>query len=213
LRERAGTAAEALVLRRAESLEALLDECSLFMHWPLAELPEEQREMIRKVRERRDTLTGRKVLVVDDDVRNIFALSTILEGRSMRVVSANNGRDAIRLIDETPDLDLVLLDIMMPELDGYETLRRIRANERRANGSGANGSGAIGSAAIGSGASAAPANGSRGSSGHTIPVIALTAKAMSGDREKCLEAGASDYVAKPVDSQQILELLRVWLHR
>jgi CheY-like chemotaxis protein len=127
---------------------------------------------------KRDVLSGKSILIVDDDVRNIFALSSLLERHNMRVVSAQTGRDALQLIDETGNLSLVLLDIMMPELDGFETMRRMRTNLR-----------------------------------FDRPIIALTAKAMTGDREKCIEAGASDYIAKPVDSEQLLSLLSVWLDR
>jgi CheY-like chemotaxis protein len=116
---------------------------------------------------------------VDDDARNIFALSIVLENQQMEVLSAMNGRQAIQLIEDTPDLSMVLMDIMMPEMDGYQTMREIRKNP----------------------------------SFRTLPIIALTAKAMKGDREKCLEAGASDYIAKPVNTDQLLSLLRVWLHR
>jgi CheY-like chemotaxis protein len=119
------------------------------------------------------------VLVVDDDARNIFALTTILENQEMDVLSATNGRQAIEMIKATPDLGVVLMDIMMPEMDGYETMREIRKDPRL----------------------------------RTMPILALTAKAMKGDREKCLEAGASDYVAKPVNTDQLLSLLRVWLYR
>jgi CheY-like chemotaxis protein len=124
-------------------------------------------------------LRGRRVLVVDDDVRNIFALNSLLERHNMHVLSASNGEDAIRQIENTEHLSLVLMDIMMPEMDGYETMRRIRSDTRF----------------------------------RQLPIIALTAKAMKGDREKCLEAGASDYVAKPVNSDQLLSLVRMWLHR
>jgi CheY-like chemotaxis protein len=117
--------------------------------------------------------------VVDDDARNIFALTSLLENHDMEVVTATNGRQAIQLIDQTPDLSVVLMDIMMPEMDGYETMREIRKK---------------------------PAF-------RTLPILALTAKAMKGDREKCLEAGASDYIAKPVNTEQLLSLLRVWLYR
>jgi CheY-like chemotaxis protein len=119
------------------------------------------------------------VLVVDDDVRNIFALSAVLEDHEMHVVSADNGRDAIRILNEQRDVDVVLMDIMMPEMDGYETMQVIRQN----------------------------------SSFRRLPIIALTAKAMKGDREKCLEAGASEYLAKPVNTEQLLSALRMWLHR
>jgi CheY-like chemotaxis protein len=119
------------------------------------------------------------VLVVDDDARNIFALTTILEHQGMDVVSATNGRQAIEIIQGTPDLSVVLMDIMMPEMDGYETMHEIRNDSRF----------------------------------RTLPILALTAKAMKGDREKCLQAGASDYIAKPVNTDQLLSLLRVWLYR
>jgi len=124
-----------------------------------------------------EPLRGRKVLVVDDDVRNIFALNSVLERRGMQVINASNGMDAIKLVESTTDLSLVLMDVMMPEMDGYETMRRIRGNNKF----------------------------------RLLPIIALTAKAMKGDREKCLEAGASDYVAKPVDTAQLLSLVRMWL--
>jgi len=133
--------------------------------------------MIETLHQSDEPLVGRKVLVVDDDVRNIFALNSILERRGMQVVSANNGMDAIKLLEDSEDLSLVLMDVMMPEMDGYETMRRIRSNPRF----------------------------------RMLPIIALTAKAMKGDREKCLEAGASDYVAKPVDTGQLLSLVRMWL--
>jgi CheY-like chemotaxis protein len=124
-------------------------------------------------------LRGRKVLVVDDDARNIFALTTMLENQEMQVVSATNGRQAIDLIQNNPDINVVLMDIMMPEMDGYQTMREIRKNPQFG----------------------------------TLPILALTAKAMKGDREKCLEAGASDYIAKPVNTNELLSLLRVWLYR
>jgi CheY-like chemotaxis protein len=124
-------------------------------------------------------MTDRKVLVVDDDVRNIFALSSVLESFDMQVLHAENGREGIKLLSRTPDVDVVLLDIMMPEMDGYETLRAIRAIEGF----------------------------------ESLPIIALTAKAMKADREKCIQAGASDYISKPLDVDQLLSLLRVWLNR
>jgi CheY-like chemotaxis protein len=124
-------------------------------------------------------LRSRKVLVVDDDARNIFALTTVLENNDMEVLSATNGRQAIEAIQGTEDLSAVLMDIMMPEMDGYQTMREIRKDQRF----------------------------------RALPILALTAKAMKGDREKCLEAGASDYIAKPVNTEQLLSLLRVWLYR
>jgi CheY-like chemotaxis protein len=166
-----------MILRVAHSLDKVLDECSLFLHRRVAALAADGQRMLLESA-KVDVLSGKAILVVDDDVRNIFALSSILEEHGMHVISAQTGRDALRLIEQTDDLSLVLLDIMMPELDGFETMRRIRADLE-----------------------------------FDRPIIALTAKAMTGDREKCIEAGASDYIAKPVDSENLLSLLRVWLHR
>jgi CheY-like chemotaxis protein len=168
-----------VVVKGVESPERLLDETSLFLHRVVSNLPTEKQRMLERLHRSDDDLVGKAVLVVDDDVRNIFALSSVLERYRIKVVTASTGLDAIRLIEQTPDLSLVLLDIMMPEMDGYETMRRIRGNPRF----------------------------------QLLPIITLTAKAMKGDREKCLEAGASDYIAKPVDSEQLLSLLRVWLRR
>ncbi len=173
------TVAKSIVLKDVQSPERLLDETSLFLHRVISELPEEKRRMIERLHNSNEVLRGRKVLVVDDDARNIFALTTVLENQEMDVVSATNGRQAIELIQNTPDLGVVLMDIMMPEMDGYETMREIRKDARFAR----------------------------------LPILALTAKAMKGDREKCLVAGASDYIAKPVNTDQLLSLLRVWLHR
>jgi CheY-like chemotaxis protein len=133
--------------------------------------------MIEKLHDSDEALRDRKVLVVDDDVRNIFALNSLLERHGMNVITATNGHDAIKLLDQHPDVSLVLTDVMMPEMDGYETMRRIRE---------------------------IPAF-------RMLPIIALTAKAMKGDRDKCLQAGASDYVAKPVNTEQLLSLVRMWL--
>ncbi len=173
------TVAKSIVLKDVQSPERLLDETSLFLHRVISELPEDKRKLIERLHGSTETLRGRKVLVVDDDARNIFALTTILENQDMEVLSATNGRQAIELIKTTPALSVVLMDIMMPEMDGYETMREIRKDP-----------------------------GFR-----TLPILALTAKAMKGDREKCLEAGASDYIAKPVNTEQLLSLLRVWLYR
>jgi CheY-like chemotaxis protein len=177
--ERLRTVAKSVVLKDVQSPERLLDETSLFLHRVVADLPEEKRRMIERLHGSTEALRGRKVLVVDDDARNIFALTTILENQEMEVLSATNGRQAIELIKRTPELGVVLMDIMMPEMDGYETMREIRKD---------------------------PAL-------RALPILALTAKAMKGDREKCLEAGASDYIAKPVNTEQLLSLLRVWLYR
>ncbi|MBX5460103.1 MAG: HAMP domain-containing protein [Steroidobacteraceae bacterium] len=171
--------AKSVVLKDVRSPERLLDETALFLHRVVTDLPESRQQMIQKLHESDELLRGRKVLVVDDDIRNIFALNSLLERHGMQVISATTGRDAINLLEQTEDLSLVLMDIMMPEMDGYETVRRIRANPRF----------------------------------RYLPIIALTAKAMKGDREKCLEAGASDYVAKPVNTDQLLSLVRMWLQR
>jgi CheY-like chemotaxis protein len=173
------TMAKSIVLKDVRSPERLLDETALFLHRIISDLPESKRAMLETLHRSNEALRGRKVLIVDDDARNIFALSIVLENQEMDIISATNGRQAIELIENTPDLSMVLMDIMMPEMDGYETMRRIRNNP-----------------------------GFR-----SLPILALTAKAMKGDREKCLEAGASDYIAKPVNTDQLLSLLRVWLHR
>ena len=173
------TLARSVVVKGVESPERLLDETALFLHRVVADLPLEKQQMLDRLHRSDDALLGRKVLVVDDDVRNIFALSSVLERRGMTVLTAGTGREAIATLDSTPDLAIVLMDIMMPEMDGYETMQVIRQN---------------------------PAF-------QRLPIIALTAKAMKGDREKCLEAGASDYLAKPVNTEQLLSALRMWLHR
>jgi CheY-like chemotaxis protein len=171
--------AKSIVLKGVRSPERLLDETALFLHRVIADLPQEKQRMIEALHESDEPLSGRKVLVVDDDIRNIFALNSLLERHSMQVITATNGQEAIKLVEGTDDLSLVLMDVMMPEMDGYETMRRIRSNHKF----------------------------------RLLPIIALTAKAMKGDREKCLEAGASDYVAKPVNTDQLLSLVRMWLHR
>ncbi|HWA71003.1 MAG TPA: HAMP domain-containing protein [Polyangiaceae bacterium] len=173
------TVAKSIVLKDVQSPERLFDETALFLHRVVADLPEAKQKMIEQLHGSSETLKGRKVLVVDDDARNIFALTTVLENQEMEVLSATNGRQAIEIIQQTPELSVVLMDIMMPEMDGYETMREIRKDSRF----------------------------------RTLPMLALTAKAMKGDREKCLEAGASDYIAKPVNTDQLLSLLRVWLYR
>jgi HAMP domain-containing protein/CheY-like chemotaxis protein/signal transduction histidine kinase len=171
--------ARSVVVKGVESPERLLDETALFLHRVVAHLPAEKQKMLDRLHRSDDALVGKKVLVVDDDVRNIFALSSVLERRGMSVLTAGTGREAIATLESTPEVAIVLMDIMMPEMDGYETMQVIRQNAlfRR------------------------------------LPIIALTAKAMKGDREKCLEAGASEYLAKPVNTEQLLSALRVWLHR
>ncbi|HEY4355626.1 MAG TPA: response regulator, partial [Acidobacteriaceae bacterium] len=173
------TLARSVVVKDVESPERLLDETALFLHRVVADLPPEKQRMLDRLHRSDEALVGRKVLVVDDDVRNIFALSSVLERRGMTVLTAGTGREAIATLEATPEVAIVLMDIMMPEMDGYETMQVIRQNAdfRR------------------------------------LPIIALTAKAMKGDREKCLEAGASEYMAKPVNTDQLLSGLRTWLHR
>jgi CheY-like chemotaxis protein len=173
------TMARSIVVKGVESPERLLDETALFLHRVVTELPPEKQRMLELLNSSDEDLIGRCVLLVDDDSRNIFALSSVLERRGMKVLTATTGKEALELIDSTPELALVLMDIMMPEMDGYQTIRKIRENPgyRR------------------------------------LPIVALTAKAMKGDREKCLEAGASDYLAKPVNTEQLLSALRMWLHR
>ncbi|MGB7310826.1 MAG: response regulator, partial [Candidatus Acidiferrales bacterium] len=173
------TLARSVVVKGVESPERLLDETSLFLHRVVADLPAEKQRMLDRLHRSDEALVGRKVLVVDDDVRNIFALSSVLERRGMTVLTAGTGREAITTLESTPDVAIVLMDIMMPEMDGYETMQVIRRN----------------------------------ASFRRLPIIALTAKAMKGDREKCLEAGASEYLAKPVNTEQLLSALRMWLHR
>jgi HAMP domain-containing protein/signal transduction histidine kinase/CheY-like chemotaxis protein len=171
--------AESVVIKDARSPERLLDETALFLHRVTRNLPEPKRKMLEQLHRTDPVLTGRKVLIVDDDVRNIFALTTFLERSEMQVLFAESGRDGITALQDNSDIDVVLMDVMMPEMDGYETMRSIRENTRF----------------------------------RSLPIIAVTAKAMKGDREKCIEAGASDYIAKPVDMDQLLSLLRVWLYR
>ena len=173
------TMARSIVVKGVESPERLLDETALFLHRIVTDLPPEKQRMLERLNSSDEDLVGRTVLLVDDDARNIFALSSILERRGMRVLTATTGSEAIKLVESTPDLAIVLMDLMMPEMDGYQTMQVIR--ERPAF--------------------------------RRLPIIALTAKAMKGDRERCLEAGASDYLAKPVNTEQLLSALRMWLHR
>jgi HAMP domain-containing protein/CheY-like chemotaxis protein len=173
------TMARSVVVKGVESPERLLDETALFLHRVMADLPADKQRMIERLHSSDEDLVGRTVLLVDDDARNIFALSSVLERRGINVLAATTGAEAIQLVETTPGIAIVLMDIMMPEMDGYQTMQRIRAD---------------------------PAF-------RRLPIIALTAKAMKGDREKCLEAGASDYLAKPVNTEQLLSALRMWLHR
>ncbi|NNC31293.1 HAMP domain-containing protein [Longimicrobium terrae] len=171
--------AESIIIKDVKSPERLLDETALFLHRVESSLPDEKRRMLEQLHRTDTVFGGKKVMVVDDDVRNIFSLTSVLEQQGMRVVFAENGRDAIELLKREPDVDLVLMDVMMPEMDGYETTQAIRGMPDFAN----------------------------------LPIISLTAKAMKGDREKSITSGASDYITKPVDVDQLLSLMRVWLYR
>jgi CheY-like chemotaxis protein/signal transduction histidine kinase/HAMP domain-containing protein len=171
--------AKTIVVKDARSPERLVHETALFLHRSPLNLPEIQRQMIEEIDIADSGLAGRKVLIVDDDLRNIFALTTVLERHEMSVAFAENGKDGIEILEKDPSIEIVLMDIMMPEMDGYDTMRAIRKIERF----------------------------------KSLPIITLTAKAMKGDRDKCLAAGASDYITKPVDVSQLLSLMRVWLHR
>ncbi|TFW05571.1 response regulator [Oxalobacteraceae bacterium OM1] len=171
--------AKTIVLKDARSPERLLHETALFLHRSPTTMPETQRRMLEDVHEADGGLVGRKVLIVDDDLRNIFALSSVLERQKMKVLFAENGKDGIEVLEKDPSIEIVLMDIMMPEMDGYDTMRAIRAIPKF----------------------------------KSLPIITLTAKAMKGDRDKCLAAGASDYITKPVDVAQLLSLMRVWLHQ
>ncbi|MFN7143701.1 MAG: response regulator, partial [Myxococcota bacterium] len=171
--------ADTVIVKDVRSPERLLDEVSLYLHRVEQNLPEPKRRMLSQLHQVNPILENRQVLVVDDDMRNIYALTSVLERQNMRVSYATDGRKALQALDANPEVDIVLMDVMMPEMDGYETMRAIRKIDRFA----------------------------------TLPIIALTAKAMKGDREKCIDAGASDYVPKPVDTEHLLSLLRVWISR
>ncbi|MGI8982685.1 MAG: HAMP domain-containing protein [Pirellulaceae bacterium] len=170
---------DACTVRRVQSPDRLLDFTAFFTHMNVAHLSDDKRQILLDLHESDKVLAGRKVLIVDDDMRNIFALSTVLEEHNMAIISADNGKDAIKILREQPDVEVVLMDIMMPEMDGMETMREIR----------------------------------KIASLKDLPIVAVTAKAMKGDREKCIEAGAWDYLSKPVDTEQMLAVLRAWLHQ
>ncbi|MGI0484578.1 response regulator [Pantanalinema rosaneae CENA516] len=170
---------ETIIVKDVRSPERLLDETALFLHRIQANLPPAKQHILEQLQQADSTLAGKKVLIVDDDVRNIFALTSLLEQYQVEVLFAENGRTGIEVLQANPDTGVVLMDVMMPEMDGYETTQLIRQQEQF----------------------------------RSLPIIALTAKAMQGDREKCIEAGASDYITKPVDTNQLLSLLRLWLYR
>ncbi|MBC8002649.1 MAG: response regulator, partial [Opitutaceae bacterium] len=169
--------AEKVLIKDPRSPERLLDETAVLLHRNAANLPERQRRILETLHH--GVLEGKKVLLVDDDIRNIFAMTAVLERFKMTVLSAENGKEAIETILKNKDVDVILMDIMLPMMDGYATTRAIREMGDFAD----------------------------------LPIIAVTAKAMKGDREKCLDAGASDYISKPVDTDQLRSILRVWLHR
>jgi CheY-like chemotaxis protein len=171
--------ADAVIVKDVSSIDKLLDETALFLHRVEANLPQDKRRRLENIHSSDSALAGKKVLIVDDDIRNIFALTSFLERHNMVVIYAENGKDAVDMLGKTTDVDAVLMDVMMPGMDGYETMRAIRKNKRF----------------------------------KSLPIIAVTAKAMRGDREKCIEAGASDYITKPVDVDQLLSLMRVWLFK
>ncbi len=168
-----------LTVKTVKSPERLLDEATLFLHQLESNLSKEKRTMLHKLHDKEAILAGKKVLLVDDDMRNTFALTTVLEEKNMDVFIAENGQEALNLLKEQPSIDIILMDVMMPEMDGYETMKQIRAQPRF----------------------------------RKLPILALTAKAMKGDKNKCLEAGANDYLAKPIDADKLISLMRVWLYR
>jgi CheY-like chemotaxis protein len=170
--------AETIIVKDARSPERLLDETSLFLHRVEAHMPQAKRRMLEQLHSVEEVFRGKKVLIVDDDVRNVFALTSVLEANGMEVVFAENGRDGIETLRANPDVDLILMDIMMPEMDGYQTMQAVREIPEFKQ----------------------------------LPIISLTAKAMKGDREKSIASGASDYITKPVDTDQLLSLMRVWLY-
>jgi len=171
--------AASVILKGPQSVARLLDDSALFLHRQVSALPEDKQKLLAALRQREPALAGCRVLIVDDDIRNIFSLASVLEQHQIEVLHAENGRDCMTILDRTPEIDLVLMDVMMPDMEGYETMRTIRARDRF----------------------------------KTLPIVAITAKAMKGDREKCIQAGASDYAAKPVDIDQILSVMRVWLRK
>jgi len=169
-----------IILKGVNSLEHLLEETVLHLHINHKDLPQDKRRVIENIRMKEDILTGKNILVVDDDVRNLFALTTVFERYNINVITAESGKEAIQIIrDDNPKIDMVLMDIMMPEMDGYETTQKIRREHKNS----------------------------------TLPIIAVTAKAMKGDRQKCIEAGASDYITKPLKIDQLLSLMRVWFYK
>jgi CheY-like chemotaxis protein len=172
-------AAHTLTIKRVMSPERLMDETALYLHWPFAQLSPAKQQILRTLYEDDDDLRGRTVLIVDDDIRNIFAMTSVLEHHAMNVLSAESGQEAIEQLTQHANIEIVLMDIMMPGMDGFDTMRAIRRIPRF----------------------------------KALPMVAVTAKAMKGDRERCMEAGAWDYLSKPVDPRQMVSSCRAWLHR
>ncbi|EKD34307.1 MAG: histidine kinase, partial [uncultured bacterium] len=170
--------AENIIIRGVNSLERLLDETTLFLHRVETSLCQTKREILHRIHDQRSPLKGKHILLVDDDMRNVFAISSILEDKGLTITICKNGREALQALDEHPTARLVLMDMMMPEMDGYQAMGEIRKQKRF----------------------------------EKLPIIAITAKAMMGDRCKCIEAGASDYLAKPIDRDKLLSMMRVWLY-
>jgi len=165
-----------IIMKGVNSIEHLLEETVLHLHINHKDLAPEKKKIIEGIRRKEDILTGKNILVVDDDVRNLFALTTVFERYNINVITAESGKEAISILNENAFIDMVLMDIMMPEMDGYETTQKIRREHKNS----------------------------------LLPIIAVTAKAMKGDRQKCIEAGASDYITKPVKVDQLLSLMRLW---
>jgi CheY-like chemotaxis protein len=168
-----------ILLKGVNSLEHLLEETILHLHINHKNLAPEKKKILQDIRMKEDILTGKHILVVDDDVRNLFALTTVFERYNINVITAESGKEAITILNENSRIDMVLMDIMMPEMDGYETTQKIRREHQNSS----------------------------------LPIIAVTAKAMKGDRQKCIEAGASDYITKPLKIDQLLSLMRIWFYK
>jgi len=176
--EQLRTYAESIIVKGARSEERLLDETSLFLHRVVSNMPRKEQKVIPNLQDKDSVFKNKRILLADDDMRNVFAMSKILREKGMEVLKAEDGRKALNVLEQEPDIHLVLMDIMMPIMDGYETMKKIREQAQFTK----------------------------------LPIIALTAKAMMGDREKCIESGASDYLAKPVDMERLLSMMRVWLY-
>ena len=170
--------ASSIIIKGAHSPERLISETTLFLHQVESKLPKDKQKILKMMHDKETTLTGKKIMIVDDDMRNVFALSSVLEEANLKVVVGRNGKEGLEQLNEHPDTNLILMDIMMPEMDGYEAMQKIREKAKFKK----------------------------------LPIIALTAKAMKGDKEKCIQSGANDYLTKPVDTEKLLSLLRVWMY-